>query len=71
MTYQPRLFKNKTISTGRDCEERWTVLRDYVPKEGLLLDASAADNCYASFVARCPHPRRHAPRGAEGPLECD
>ena len=56
MTYQPRLFKNKTISTGRDCEERWTVLRDYVPKEGLLLDVGSSAG-YFVLKSILEHPR--------------
>ena len=42
MTYQPRLYQNRTVQTGRECEERWGYMEPYVPAQGILMDVGSS-----------------------------
>lgn len=42
MTYQPRLYKGKAIATGRNCDERWELIKKHVPKEGVMFDLGSS-----------------------------
>ena len=42
MTYQPRLFKNKSSSEGRECLERWGLFKEHIPDQGVLFDLGSS-----------------------------
>jgi SAM-dependent methyltransferase len=42
MTYQPRLFKNKTSSQGRECLERWDLFKEHIPDQGVIFDIGSS-----------------------------
>ena len=42
MTYQPRLFKNKSSSRGRECLERWDLFKEYIPDQGVVFDLGSS-----------------------------